>query len=312
MKRVIITGASGFIGGSLAKKLLQSGVTVYGVGRNEDKLNMLRQYGDFRPVVADFKDYDKLDDLISERGFDRFYHLAWLGTSTNEYNDYKVQIINAKMTCDAAYSAVKLECSSSSSTSSYQQADVTIKERDRFNPVIYGIVKKSAADLFKAIAYKHGMPCVNLIFPNTYGVGDKPNTAIVFFIKNLLANKPLNLISGQYCDDWMPVDDLAEGIIAASGSILKYGDYYIGHRNITTFKEKLLEMKRVLNSDSELNFGTYPENYYVDYTCFNLDALYLDTGWEAQTMFSDSILQTAEWVKDSLLSPFNSRQNEAT
>jgi nucleoside-diphosphate-sugar epimerase len=145
--------------------------------------------------------------------------------------------------------------------------------------------------------HSKNLPCVNIIFPNVYGIGDKSSSSIVFFIKKLLANEPLNLISGTYPDDWMPVDDIVDGILAAASSDAKYADYYIGHRQITTFKEKLQIMKQVLNSSSELNFGTFPESYYVDYSQFDLDALYNDTGWVAKTDFADSILQTAEWIK---------------
>jgi nucleoside-diphosphate-sugar epimerase len=300
MKKVIITGATGFIGGALARRLLTNGVTVYGVGRNTEKLEALKEFGNFIPVAANFVDYGKLHDIIKERGFDMFYHLAWDGTSTSTYNDYNVQIVNIKAGCDAVSSAVFLQCSSSSSSSSYQQGNVSIAagdKRDVFNPVIYGITKKCSAEMFKAIAYKHKIPCVNLIFPNTYGPGDKLNTAIVFFIKKLLSHESLNLISGIYPDDWMFAEDLVNGIVSASQSSKEYGNYYIGHRNITTFKDKLLEMKRILNSNSELHFGAYPENYYVDYSSFDLDALYNDTGWEAKTSFSESILKTAEWIE---------------
>jgi nucleoside-diphosphate-sugar epimerase len=303
VNKIIITGASGYIGGELAKRFLQEGTGVWGVGRNAERLNALSQYGDFHPIQAGFEDYDKLDILIPQRGFDRFYHLAWQGTSANDYNDYNVQLANLKAACDAAYAALRLECNGSSCGSSYQDANAVLGESGGFNPVYYGIIHRAASELFQAIAFRHKMPCVNLIFPNTYGVGDKPDTAIMFFIKSLLAHKPLNLISGDCPDDWMPVNDLADGIVAAAASDLRYGDYYIGHRRITTFKEKLLEMKQILGSASDLNWGKYPENYYVDYSRFDLEALYRDTGWEAKTGFGDSIRQTAEWIRSASVLP---------
>jgi nucleoside-diphosphate-sugar epimerase len=307
MKKVIITGASGFIGGALAKRLLSEGARVYGVGRNRGKLEALRQYGDFVPVAADFADYGRLHEMIADRGFDMFYHLAWNGTSASDvvYNDYTVHILNIKASCDVINSITSLQCekcSSNSSSYQYSSRNITsIDKDDAFNPVIYGITKKCAVEMFKAMAYKNNLPCTNLIFPNTYGPGDKPNTAIVFFIRKLLLNEPLDLISGIYLDDWMYIGDLVDGILGASRSRKTYGDYYIGHRSITSFKDKLLEMKEVLNSNSELRFGTYPENYYVNYRSFDLDALYNDTGWETKTGFRETILKTAEWIKEQCL-----------
>jgi nucleoside-diphosphate-sugar epimerase len=229
-----------------------------------------------------------------------FWHLAWHGASASDdktYSDYTIQSDNIKAAGAAATAAAKLHCKHSCDIgSNYQQANVTRSEDTAFNPVLYGVVKKCAADLFKAISYKNNVPCGNVIFPNTFGPGDKTNTAIVFFIKALLSGRPLNLISGVYQDDWMFIDDLVDGMLHAARTSRKYVDYYVGHQNITTFKEKLLTMKSVLHSNSELNFGTYPEPYYVDYTAFDLDALYNDTGFEAKTDLAESILKTAEWL----------------
>jgi len=301
MKNIIITGASGYIGVALIKRYLQGGATVYGVGAlwNDEQIESLSALGDFKPFTAEFRDYDKLDDLIDGNDFDHFYHLAWQGTSSlgDGFNDYNTQIRNITAACDALTSIVRLGCKKCSFISSYQEADTIIHDDYNFNPVYYGITKRCANEMFKATAYKLGIPCVNLLFPNIYGVNDKPDVAIAFFIKCLIQNKELNLISGNYPDDWMPVNDLIDGIIAASKSSLEYGSYYVGHRVITTFKEKLVEMKRILNSTSELNWGKYPEKHYIDYSQLDLNALYLDTGWEAKTSFEESIIETAEWVK---------------
>ena len=301
MKKVVITGVTGFIGTALAKRLLQNGVKVYGVGRNIEKLNKMKKWGNFIPVVANFEDYKRLHELIDDRNFDMFWHLAWYGTSAlaPAYKDYNAQIQNIEVACDAATAAFRLNCSNSSSSGSYQQFNVNINsDKGMFNPVMYAITKKCASDLFKAISYQHGMPCKNIIFPNTFGEEDKLNTAIVLFIRRLLNNEPINLISGDYLDDWMYIEDLVDGILCAASSEKKYVDYYIGHSNITTFKEKLTEMKLILSSKSELIFGTYPEVYRVDYSQFDLNALYQDTGYKPKTSFSESILKTAEWIKN--------------
>jgi nucleoside-diphosphate-sugar epimerase len=300
MKKVIIIGATGFIGSALAKRLLAEGVKVYGVGRNVEKLDELKVYGDFIPIAADFEQYDRLHEMINERGFDIFWHLAWRGTSASdrEYTDYNIQLDNVKAACAAATAAAALSCKQCSICgSNYQQSNLNIIENLDFNPVPYGIVKRCAVDLFKAIAYKNNIPCNNIIFPNTFGPDDKANTAIIFFIRKMLSDAPLNLISGVHRDDWMFIDDLIDGIIQAARSSKKYTDYYIGHREITTFREKLLTMKSVLRSNSELNFGTYPETYYVDYSAFDLDALYNETGFECKADFKESIQKTANWVK---------------
>jgi nucleoside-diphosphate-sugar epimerase len=300
-KKVIITGASGFIGGKLARRLLENDVKVYGIGRNIEKLNALKQYGDFIPVVADFTDYDKLPELIPERGFDMFWHFAWNGTSAKERAYAQAQAQAQAQAVLAAEAAVRLECASSSSSGSYDYYKTAINTTDdmyAFNPVYYGIAKRGAGDMFKAVAYNNGMNYHTLIIPNPFGPGDKVNTAIVFFIKSMLENKPLNLIPAHYKDDWIRIDTMLDGIIAAAASKMQYADYYIGHREITSFGEKIEKMKSVLGSNSELNFGAYQQNYFIDFDAIDREALFRDTGWEPADDFSESILQTAEWIKE--------------
>ena len=297
MKKVVITGVTGFIGSALAKRLLQSKVTVYGVGRNISRLNELAAWGDFVPVVVDFEQYEALHTQINDSDLDMFWHFAWQGIP-HAYDDYNIQIQNIKIACDAARASVELRCKKSTFCSSYSQEKVALSSgKESVNPDIYGSSKKCALNMFKAILYKCKIPCSNIILPNVYGAGDKLNSAIVFFIRNLLEDKPLRLISGDYKDDWIDINNLVDGIICAANSGDINTDYYIGNRAVTTFREKLISMKSALSSKSELLFGSYPQNNYVDYSQFDLDALYNDTGFEVTTSFAESIRETADWIK---------------
>jgi nucleoside-diphosphate-sugar epimerase len=300
LKKVLITGATGFIGGALAKRLLQNGNKVFGVGRNVTKLNELKQFGDFHAVQAEFSDYINLDKKISERDFDAVYNFAWQGTSSGDYENYEVQLANVKPTADLAMSISKL-CAQNAKVlniGTYSKENVLIAHKDKkFNSNIYGIVKGFAGDLFMALLYKSNITCDTLMLPNVYGPNDKTNTAIVFFIKKLLANEPLNLVPADTIDDWSYIDDAVDGIIAASQSEKTYAEYYVGHRKITTFEQKLTAMKEALNSESELNFGKFQRTIQINYPAFDLDALYNNTGFEAKTDFKESIIKTAEWLQ---------------
>ncbi|MDR1033435.1 MAG: NAD(P)-dependent oxidoreductase [Bifidobacteriaceae bacterium] len=300
MKKALITGATGFIGGALAKRLLLSGDRVFGVGRNVAKLNELKQFGDFHPVQAEFSDYINLDKKINECDFDAVYNFAWQGTSSahGDYENYEVQLTNVKVAADLATVLPKL-CSENAcalNIGSYSKENVLVNSKTKFNPNIYGITKGVASELFMAILYKNHISCNALALPNVYGPNDKTNTAIVFFIKKLLANEPLNLIPSDTVDDWLYIDDAVDGIIAASTSKKAFTEYYVGHREITTFEQKLTAMKEALNSKSELNFGKFQRTIQVNYQAFDLDALYNDTGFEAKTDFKESIVKTAEWI----------------
>lgn len=296
MKKVIVTGAGGFIGGSLVKRLLELGVKVYGVDISERALERFSGSELFHPVIADFSKYPELDKLISEREFDCFIHTAWLGSFVGKdcynYSLHNKNITPICIACEKAYElGVKrfVFCGSSYQNMISESADYPVN--------YYGIVKKASADYCLAICQKNKMECNIAILTNTYGFGDISSKAVNTFIRKMLKNDPLDLVTGTRPNDWVYVDDTVEGIISVAESPYSGKKYYVGHRDISTFKDKLIAMKEALNSGSELNFGKYPDNTFVDYSPFNADELYSDTGFECSCDFRESILKTAEWVK---------------
>lgn len=72
MKKVIVTGASKFIGKSLTRRLLELGCLVYAVVRDSQKLAEL-SHERLRIIEAELTEYAQLDCLITERGFDAFF-----------------------------------------------------------------------------------------------------------------------------------------------------------------------------------------------------------------------------------------------
>ncbi len=296
MSKVIVTGAGGFIGSAVVKTLLDKDAAVFGIDIDKNKLTQFEHYKNFTPIVADFSIYNTLDKLISDRQFDLFIHLAWAGSFGGEdYYNYKLHNKNIDAVCEACEISAKLLvkrfvfCGSS-----YQSM---ISDSAVFPVNYYGIIKRAAADYCMAMCGKNGVECNIAILTNTYGVGDTSQKAVNTFLKKLMNNEDLFLIVGDKCNDWVYISDTVSGIIAVSESPYSFKQYYVGHRNISTFKEKLIAMKDILHSKSELKFGEYKDETFVNYTDFDLDALYNDTGFECKSNFRESILKTAEWLK---------------
>ena len=296
MKKIIVTGATGFIGGALTKKLLLQGEKVYGIDINAERLEEMKQYGNFVPVVADFTMYYKLNELIKDKDFDCFIHTAWTGSFVGAdcYN-YKAHNQNIDAVCIACEKAKELGTKRFVFCGSSYQYMRSIDSN--INPNYYGIVKKAAADYCYAICQKNNIECNIAVLTNTYGIGDRSKKAVNTFIKKMLANKKIDLIEGLRPNDWMYIDDTVEGIIKTAESPCSYKLYYVGHKSITTFKEKLIAMKDILNSRSELIFGTYLDNSFVDYSFLDPTELTQDTDFKCKTDYAESIRKTAEWVK---------------
>lgn len=297
MKTVIITGAGGFIGGALTRRLLSMGNSVWGVDINPALFKEFSGYGDFHPVIADFSQYDKLSEELP-RGADVFYHLAWDGNATRNYNDIEIQRKNFNLSSFAVEAAIKADCQKFVFVGTSHENLVGINSIDgkKTNGNIYGVSKKCAR-IFCEFMCKDKMRFNSTAFTNVFGVGDYSRRTTNTFIKKMLAGEPLNLVPGDNPYDWIYVDDAVEGLIAVGFKGKNAKQYYIGNRQTRAFKDIIKDVRDIVNPNAELFFGTYSDNTYIDYSKFDLNALYEDTGFECKADFRESILKTAEWVK---------------
>ena len=165
---------------------------------------------------------------------------------------------------------------------------------------IYGLAKQAAGDLLKAIAIKYNIHFNKVLFTNVFGIGDYSTRSTNTFIKQLLSGEDLRLIDGEHKHDWIYIDDAVQGMLA----ILKKGNngmsYYVGNRKLNSFREIITEVRDILSPKAGLYFGCYDDNGYIDYSQIDLEALYRDTGFECKSDFKESIMKTAEWLKEHM------------
>ena len=297
MKSAVVTGAGGFIGGALTQKLLEKNITVYGVDISGNMLEKFNGFENFKPIKADLS-----KDILSEKihdNIDVMFYLSWGGKlGGSDLYDFDLQTENVK-------TAAKI-CEDSSlfcrhfifASSSYERM---VKENVHIPINIYGISKKAAADICASIAYRKNIAFNKAILTNTFGVGDMSEKAVNTIIRAMIYNKELKLVEGKYKNDWVYIDDTVNGFISIADKGINFKNYYIGHSDITTFKEKIKIMQSLLCPKRQLAFGEINEDTYVDYSGFDLSALYNDTGFECKSDFKESILKTAEWLKENIV-----------
>ena len=101
VKRVVITGPTGAIGIALINCLIENGIEVLAVCREDSKrINSIPNHNLVKIVKLNLNEIYKLSDIISER-YDVFYHLGWEGTFGNSRNNMWGQMKNIQYTLDA-------------------------------------------------------------------------------------------------------------------------------------------------------------------------------------------------------------------
>lgn len=303
MKKAIITGAGGFIGGALTELLLSKGIIVYGVDISEKSLERYEEKDGFIPIVADFTKYEHLHEMIQD-DIDVFYHFAWQGVFGEPFKDYRLQLSNAASAGDAISEAVRIGCKKFVFAGTYNEIEVAdFIDMSGQNPrytCIYSAAKTAAEIICKTIAANSGIEYSAGLTSMSYGENNRSMMLANVVLKQLVNGESPKLIEGNIPYDFIYIDDIARAFYAIGERGKHLKSYYIGHRKLMLFKEWLSEIGEIVNPAVELKFGAYPDDASRNYDKIDLDALYNDTGFECESHFKESILKTAEWVKENL------------
>jgi nucleoside-diphosphate-sugar epimerase len=304
MKKVVITGATGFFGSALTKTLLSRGATVYGIDVNEEKLAAFSRYDHFIPVTAWFEEYEKIPELIKDKDIDVFYHLAWAGGFTTAIRDYKLQMSNAGFAGDAVVAAYKTGAKKFVYANTYNQYEIiNFLESETFEPrytCIYSTGKTAASLICRTLAHNLGIEYNAALIPMPYGENNYSKQLVNIVINCLNNGEAPKLIEGNNLYDLVYVQDIIDALIAIGEKGKNKKEYYVGHRKLKTFKEWMTEIRDEIAPDVILKFGEYKDNQQIDYSKVDLNALYRDTGWECHYELKEKIRGTAQWVKENM------------
>ena len=216
MNRIIITGASGFLGKKFVEYMLDKNIEVVAVVRNKNKLSDISS--DLLKVIElDIKDVSKLIevahlmDISDIYNTDAFYHFAWEGTSGSLREDYEVQLNNVKLTCDVVRVAYELGCKKFINAGSLMEYEsMKLMETREEKPVgnyLYRSAKLSAHYMAKAEAGRLGIPFINMIISNVYGEGEVSNRFICSTLKKIINDEDIAFTSGEQMYDFIHIGE---------------------------------------------------------------------------------------------------------
>jgi len=256
--RVLVTGVAGFIGSTLAERLIRDGHDVVGVDAftdyyarsiKEANLTVLRASPRFRLVEADLADID-LAPLVE--GTDVVYHQAaqagvrasW-GQSFEVYTRWNI-LATQRLLEAVKGSKVRRFVYASSSSVYGQTTDLPMRETSRpmpFSP--YGVTKLAAEHLVELYRHNFGVSTVSLRYFTVYGPRQRPDMGFHKFIRALLADKPLVVFGdGKQTRDFTFVDDIVEANMLALADGVE-GVYNIGGGSRVTLLDALATLGRV-------------------------------------------------------------------
>lgn len=296
MKKVIITGANGFIGSSLIKKMVANNVVVVAVDITFAG-NRLPSSGLISKIESGV-DVD-LAEKIPNGEYDAFYHLAWRGVNGTEKADPTVQLANIQMAIDCANICKKL------GVRKYLCAG-TVAENATFSlsnleqtsgGMMYGVAKHACRLIVEDYCKNIGQKFVWMQFSNIYGVGNKTGNLVSYTLGELMAGKEATFGPALQPYDFIYVEDLIEAVYRLGSFDTKKAFYYIGSGSPRLLKDYLLRIGELAGYADKIGIGIRPDDgikYSMEMFC-NKDLVEV-IGEYVSTDFDNGINKTIKWM----------------
>jgi UDP-glucuronate 4-epimerase len=227
---VLLTGAAGFIGYSLAARLLREGESVlgidnlcpyYDVALKEARLDLLRQHGGFRFEHVDIADRAAIAGLFARERIEVIVHLAaQVGVRYSleqplAYVDSNLVGFGHILEGARAQQVRHLLFASSSSVYGANRK-LPFSEGDNVDhPItLYAATKKANELTAHSYAHLYGLPCTGLRFFTVYGPWVRPDMALFKFARAIVAGEKLPVYnSGRMVRDFTYIDDVVEAVV---------------------------------------------------------------------------------------------------
>ncbi len=329
---ILVTGAAGFIGFHVAKRLLDRGDVVLGLDNmnayyevrlKEARLAQLTPHERFQFVKLDLADREGMRKLFAEHAIRRVVHLAaqagvrYSLVNPHAYTDSNIEgFMNILEGCRHAKVEHLVYASSSSVYGGNTRMPFSIHDNVDHPVSLYAATKKANELMAHCYAHLYKIPCTGLRFFTVYGPWGRPDMAMFIFTKAILEGRPIEVYNeGKMQRDFTYIDDIVEGVIRTLDHVAKpnprwSGDapdpgtssapsrvYNIGNHQPVELLRFIAVLEQALGKKAEkklmpLQPGDVPATYA------DVDDLIQDVGFKPSTPIEVGIPRFVKWYRE--------------
>jgi nucleoside-diphosphate-sugar epimerase len=301
---VLLTGASGFIGSHVVRRLLADGHHEVAVllRPSSDTWRIADCPGQVRQIEGDLNRLAAVAKDVTAFAPEAVAHLAWFGVSSAHRNDPR-QVGNINATVELVELARQVGAShwvGIGSQAEYGPRGEPIDEDAPTRPTtLYGITKLSAGLLARQLCAAAGLRAAWLRIFSTYGPSDNPAWMIPYLIRKLLRGERPALTAGEQLWDYLYVDDAAEAVCHAILTPGAEGVFNLGSGRPATIRGIVERVRDRIDPRLPLGFG---EVAYRPDQVMRLEAnatrLREATGWLPKVDLDEGLTRTVRWFRE--------------
>ncbi len=329
--KVLITGSAGFIGSSLAIKLLERGDDVIGIDNLNDyydvnlklaRLERNQAYDNYTTIKIDLEDQQGVEQVFKTHQPQRVINLAAQAgvrySLKNPLAYIHTNLVGFGHILEGCrhYGVEHLVYASSSSVyGSNTKMPFSVHQNVDHPLSLYAATKKSNELMAHTYSHLYQLPTTGLRFFTVYGPWGRPDMALFLFTKNILAGNAIDVFNyGKHQRDFTYIDDIVEGVVRtvdkvaqanpdwnsdepdSATSAAPYRLYNIGNNKPTELMRYIEILEQCLNKKAEINYlplqaGDVPATYA------DIDALSEAVNFHPDTPVEQGIANFVEWYQ---------------
>ncbi len=330
--RIIVTGAAGFIGFHVAKRLLERGDEVIGIDNlsdyydvrlKQDRLAQIRNQSGFTFHKQDLVEHEAVAQLFQEIRAERVIHLAaqagvrYSLENPHAYVDSNlVGFMNVLEACRHNKIEHLVFASSSSVYGSNTKVPFSVHDNVDHPVSLYAATKKANELMAHTYSHLYRIPMTGLRFFTVYGPWGRPDMALFKFTRAILSNEPIEVYNnGEHQRDFTYIDDIVEGIIRVADRVpapdpdwngqhpdpgtssAPYRLYNIGNHSPVQLMDFIAALETALGRKAEKRMlPMQPGDVHTTYA--DVDDLAHDVGFSPDTPIETGIARFIDWYKD--------------
>ena len=332
MRKILVTGAAGFIGFHLSRRLLAEGNEIvgldnlnpyYDVSLKEARLARLRGHAGFRFTQVDVANRQGMARLFEVERPARVVHLAaqagvrYSLTNPHAYVDSNlVGFMNILEACRHGQVEHLVYASSSSVYGANKVSPFSVHHTVDHPVSLYAATKKANELMAHAYSHLYSLPTTGLRFFTVYGPWGRPDMALFLFTRAILAGQPIDVYNhGNMERDFTYIDDIVEGVVRVLDRVpakdpawdavaadpgtsnAPYRLYNIGNNAPVRLLRFIEVLEHALGKSAEKRFLPLQPGDVVS-TCADTADLERDVGFRPSTPIELGIARFVQWYKE--------------
>jgi UDP-glucose 4-epimerase len=295
-RRLLVTGASGFIGARLCRRAIEAGAIVHAVSREPQS-----DSGEVRWERADLTDAAAARTLVRRVQPDHVLHLASEVSGGRDLHLVLPMLrANLLAAVNVMVACAEAGCARVVLAGSMEEPDMGDPEAVAQSP--YAVAKWGALAYARHFRALHGLPVVHLRVFMVYGPGQLDLRKLVPYVAvSLLRGAAPRLTSGARAVDWVYVDDVVDAFLRAAASDGAEGrSLDIGSGELVSTRALVVRLRELVGGDVEPAFGAIADRPLERVRAADPAAAAEALGWHPRTPLEEGLARTVDFYRSNL------------